>query len=314
MDGIDAVLVGFRAAQVRIVQLLHAHVGRIPTILREQALPLIAAATPTWSIDNRLEGRRTARYRDWRSVCRRDALQLVRAAMCTPMTQFARSAATARHCVISRCGDHPFTLQIGNPATIAAGHRHRHVADFRARHRRGWPGSTAGAAVSRWLFRGAASEHRVINIGGIANITWAAGRCETVVGFDTGPRQHADGSLGRAPSWKRRSIEMATGPQRDPAWRSCSSDSCCDPNSSAKRTAEEHRARGLQSRLAGHSITTEHLKRSADVQATLVRTDRAHDCGQRDTSTLRHRSAVCLRWRRAQRGPAAPPGAQPDGH
>lgn len=81
---------------------------------------------------------------------------------------------------------HPFTLQIGDPSTIAELTRITTVADFRSRDiAAGGQGAPLAPAFHRAVF--AASEPRaVVNIGGMANITLLPDE-EQVLGFDTGP-------------------------------------------------------------------------------------------------------------------------------
>jgi len=83
-------------------------------------------------------------------------------------------------------GEHPFTLQIGDPSVIAERTRITTIADFRrADVAAGGQGAPLLPALHAAVF--ASSETRVVlNLGGIANITiLAPGR--DVLGFDTGP-------------------------------------------------------------------------------------------------------------------------------
>lgn len=84
-------------------------------------------------------------------------------------------------------GSYPFTLQIGDAATIAIGTGIDTVADFRSTDvALGGEGAPLVPPFHAWLF-GDAAEHRVVlNLGGIANITvLPAGGA--ITGFDTGP-------------------------------------------------------------------------------------------------------------------------------
>lgn len=84
---------------------------------------------------------------------------------------------------------HPFTLQIGNPSAIAEQTGITTVADFRARDMAaGGEGAPLVPAFHRWFFHKPGVNRVILNIGGIANITWLpADANETVLGFDTGP-------------------------------------------------------------------------------------------------------------------------------
>lgn len=85
-------------------------------------------------------------------------------------------------------GERPFTLQIGDPATIAAGTRITTVADFRrADIAAGGQGAPLVPPFHDWLFRSQDSHRVVLNIGGFANITALPAGDAPVVGFDTGP-------------------------------------------------------------------------------------------------------------------------------
>lgn len=84
---------------------------------------------------------------------------------------------------------HPFTHQIGNPSVIAEQTGITTVADFRARDMAaGGEGAPLVPAFHRWFFQKAGVNRIILNIGGIANITWLpADAQEPVLGFDTGP-------------------------------------------------------------------------------------------------------------------------------
>lgn len=81
----------------------------------------------------------------------------------------------------------PYSTQLGDPATLAAGTSIQVVADFRgADLALGGQGAPLVPAFHRWAFGSSDTERAVVNIGGIANITLlhpdgSAG------GFDTGP-------------------------------------------------------------------------------------------------------------------------------
>jgi anhydro-N-acetylmuramic acid kinase len=83
----------------------------------------------------------------------------------------------------------PFSRQIGNPSVIAEVTGITTVADFRARDlAAGGEGAPLVPAFHRWLFREPGVNRIIVNIGGIANITWLpAAENSAVLGFDTGP-------------------------------------------------------------------------------------------------------------------------------
>ena len=82
----------------------------------------------------------------------------------------------------------PFTIQVGDPATIAAGTGITTVADFRRQDLAlGGQGAPLVPPFHDWLFGGSEASSVVANIGGIANITILPGNHGQVSGFDTGP-------------------------------------------------------------------------------------------------------------------------------
>lgn len=85
--------------------------------------------------------------------------------------------------------DPTYTLQIGDPNTLAALTGITTVADFRRRDMAlGGQGAPLAPAFHQFLFRSSQSNRAIINIGGIANITYLpADPGQDVLGFDTGP-------------------------------------------------------------------------------------------------------------------------------
>jgi anhydro-N-acetylmuramic acid kinase len=81
----------------------------------------------------------------------------------------------------------PFSLQIGDPAVIAYQTGITTVGDFRAKDlAAGGQGAPLVPAFHLFAFGRGHSEHAVLNIGGIANLTLFTSTGE-VFGFDTGP-------------------------------------------------------------------------------------------------------------------------------
>lgn len=82
---------------------------------------------------------------------------------------------------------HPFTLQIGCAATIAERTGITTVADFRSRDiAAGGQGAPLVPFAHRLFFASNQADIAVLNIGGIANITWL-GKDGSTTGFDCGP-------------------------------------------------------------------------------------------------------------------------------
>lgn len=86
-------------------------------------------------------------------------------------------------------GNAPFSLQIGSPAIIAESTGITTVSDFRNRDlAAGGQGAPLVPAFHRWLFASTHETRCILNLGGIANITWLpADPAQAVTGFDTGP-------------------------------------------------------------------------------------------------------------------------------
>lgn len=82
-----------------------------------------------------------------------------------------------------------FTLQIGDPNTIAALTHITVVADFRRRDLAvGGQGAPLVPAFHQYLFRSKEQNRAIVNIGGMANITLLAQQHDIhVIGYDTGP-------------------------------------------------------------------------------------------------------------------------------
>ncbi|VVC75142.1 Anhydro-N-acetylmuramic acid kinase [Aquicella siphonis] len=81
-----------------------------------------------------------------------------------------------------------FTLQIGDPNTIAAETGITTVADFRRKDiAHGGQGAPLVPAFHQHVFASAAVHRAIVNIGGIANATILKRNHPDVIGFDTGP-------------------------------------------------------------------------------------------------------------------------------
>lgn len=85
-------------------------------------------------------------------------------------------------------GAHPYTMQIGNAATIAARSGLTTVADFRSLDiAYGGEGAPLVPAFHEWLLRDTSQNRVIVNIGGIANISLLpADPAAPLAGFDTG--------------------------------------------------------------------------------------------------------------------------------
>ena len=106
----------------------------------------------------------------------------------------------------------PYTVQIADPNRIAALTGITTVADFRRKDiALGGQGAPLAPAFHRFLFRSDQENRVLINIGGIANITYLpADPAQPVLGFDTGPGNtlldywngiHRDSSYDDSGTW-----------------------------------------------------------------------------------------------------------------
>jgi anhydro-N-acetylmuramic acid kinase len=118
---------------------------------------------------------------------------------------------TIRHCPDSAIA---YTAQIGDPNRIAALTGISTVADFRRKDiALGGQAAPLAPAFHRFIFRADDENRALINIGGIANITYLpANPTEPIIGFDTGPGntlldywndQHQGSPFDDAGAWAR---------------------------------------------------------------------------------------------------------------
>ncbi|WP_341938071.1 anhydro-N-acetylmuramic acid kinase [Marinimicrobium sp. C2-29] len=83
--------------------------------------------------------------------------------------------------------EYPFSLQVGDPNIIAQQTGITTVADFRRRDlAAGGQGAPLVPAFHQAIFRSTERDRAIVNVGGIANVTWLPTEGETI-GFDTGP-------------------------------------------------------------------------------------------------------------------------------
>jgi anhydro-N-acetylmuramic acid kinase len=166
-------------------------------------------------------------------------------------------------------GETPFTLQVGDPNTLAQLTGITTIADFRRRDMAaGGEGAPLVPAVHANLFQQADHSRIVLNIGGIANITLLpADLSMPVIGYDTGPgntlmdswcRQHLNRPFDKHGNWA--SIGMVQQPLLE--------EMLADPYFSRqppKSSGPEYFSPAwLQQKIAASSLS------SQDIQATLL--------------------------------------------
>ncbi|MCK9468824.1 MAG: anhydro-N-acetylmuramic acid kinase [Porticoccaceae bacterium] len=176
IDAIDAVLVAFEADRPRIVA---SHSTPVPTALRNAILELCLPGKDHLDLlgdTDRAIGEHFAAT----------TLTLLDKAGLPPthINAIGSHGQTVRHRPYDK---RPFTLQIGDPNTIAALTGIVTVADFRRKDiALGGQGAPLVPAFHRAAFHHSHHNRLVMNIGGIGNITWLP-TSGPVIGFDTGP-------------------------------------------------------------------------------------------------------------------------------
>lgn len=178
MDGIDAVLARFDGGAL---ELRATHKHTYPEELRN-ALQATIKNPDACSLDH------LGTLDRWIGECFRDAAREAIDKSGVPIADIVAIGShgqTLRHQPTSV---RPFSLQVGDPATIAAGTGITTVADFRrADIAAGGQGAPLVPPFHDWLFRAVGTHRIVLNLGGIANITVLPGDDSPVIGFDTGP-------------------------------------------------------------------------------------------------------------------------------
>lgn len=178
MDAVDAVLVDF---QTQPLALIATHSEPVPNVLRSE---LIAICSPGDNEINRL-----------------GELDIQVGELFAQAANNLITNAGIDHQSIKAIGSHgqtirhhpyhhyPFTLQIGDPNVIAAKTNLTTVADFRRRDiALGGQGAPLAPAFHQFVFRTAKENRIILNLGGIANVTYlSADLTQMTTGFDTGP-------------------------------------------------------------------------------------------------------------------------------
>lgn len=175
LDGVDAALVEFHSMQQPHV--LQTHFLAYPPELRTQ---ILALQHPT---ENELET--TALMANTLARLYADAVNQLLA-----ITKFSPNEISAIGCHGQTIRHRPelgFTLQIGNPTLLAELTSITVIADFRSRDiAAGGQGAPLVPAFHQAIFAHPQFNRAVINIGGIANITYLASNGD-LIGFDSGP-------------------------------------------------------------------------------------------------------------------------------
>ncbi len=176
IDAIDAVLVSISDK----IEIIDSHTNPIQQTLKNTILSLCASGDDeihrSCELDREL-GRHFAQC----------ALALCKKTSINPnqISAIGSHGQTIRH---SPAGKDAYSLQIGDPNTIAEQTSITTVADFRRRDiAAGGEGAPLVPAFHKEVFGCEGKNRAIINIGGMSNITLLPGTNGCVIGFDTGP-------------------------------------------------------------------------------------------------------------------------------
>ena len=210
VDGVDLAIVDFAPAPL---QLRFSTTIRFDDSLRQRIKALCTAQSGTLDEIYRLDAELGESY-----------AAVVNQALAQTGLKASQIAAlgchgqTVRHSPDTRVA---YTVQLGDPNRLAALTGITTVADFRRMDiALGGQGAPLAPALHRQLFRSDAETRAVVNIGGIANITWLpASPDEAVIGFDTGPgntlldawmQRHQQAPYDRDGEWARQGRVIET--------------------------------------------------------------------------------------------------------
>jgi anhydro-N-acetylmuramic acid kinase len=180
-DAIDAVVLeAARHEDNERFRVMHAMAVPYPAPLRAQLLAFVASPkTHSLEAVARLD---VAVGREFGAA----ALRLLDSAR-VPASRIAAIGSHGQTILHEVAGDLPFSWQIGDPNVIAEITGLTTVADFRRRDiAAGGEGAPLMPAFHQAVLASRNEARIVLNIGGIANVTWLPVRGDTL-GFDTGP-------------------------------------------------------------------------------------------------------------------------------
>ncbi len=180
IDGIDALLAEFSDTGRPVVLGWHSH--SIPDSLREDLNTLSTPGSDTIDLLGQADQALGELFAE-------ATLALLETCTVAPqqVTAIGSHGQTIRHRPPGKQQARPFTLQIGDPNIIASRTGITTVADFRrADIAAGGQGAPLAPAFHKHVFSHPKKNRVIINIGGMANITWLPTKGEAT-GFDTGP-------------------------------------------------------------------------------------------------------------------------------
>lgn len=185
-DAVDAVLVRLRGDGLAAThELLAEREMPLPDELRAEVLEVAGAQAVEPERLMRLDVRLAEAYAE---AVRDVASQAgVRTA---DLSAIGSHGQTVRHLPRSADGGRALTLQLGSAATLAERTGVTVVSDFRRRDTAaGGEGAPLVPIADYWLFRSERESRVLLNLGGMANVTWLrkGGSLADVLAFDTGP-------------------------------------------------------------------------------------------------------------------------------
>ncbi|WP_438951714.1 anhydro-N-acetylmuramic acid kinase [Porticoccus sp.] len=179
-DSIDAVLANLSGGQHQLLTTLSCDIDDLKSDIHDLATPGLNEISRMGQLDREL-GIRFANAVN--TLLHREGLDS------SQVIAIGSHGQTIRHYPAGHGVTHPFTLQIGDPNTIAHLTGITTVADFRRRDiALGGQGAPLTPLFHRAAFEQSGTPRAIINIGGIANITLLYGDgVSSPLGYDTGP-------------------------------------------------------------------------------------------------------------------------------
>ncbi len=178
MDGIDAALVDFSK---QTPYLIASHSHKIPSILKNK-LKLLTLNSPQANID--MLGEADTEL----GLIFADAVNSLLTVTSTKSNQI-QAIGSHGHTIRHRPDlTNNFSMQIGDPNRISYLTGITTIADFRRKDiAAGGEGAPLAPAFHQQVFSNNNEKRAILNIGGIANITFLASGEQPCIGFDTGP-------------------------------------------------------------------------------------------------------------------------------
>lgn len=251
-DAVDAALVRFTGVGLECRhEILRYEEAPLEPALRREILEVASAGEVALERLMRLDAALGERYAA-------AVLELLALAGVAPaaVTAIGSHGQTVRHLPRAGNGGQALTLQIGSAAVLAERTGIAVVSDFRARDTAaGGEGAPLVPLCDWWLFRTPEESRVLLNLGGIANVTYLprGGALADVVAFDTGPGNVLlDALAERASDGARRHDEGGASAARGVAHEALLSELLSDPFfalTPPRSTGRERFGRGYAEKL-----------------------------------------------------------------